>query len=89
VIASFVAEVPQLLQRLAHAVRARDGALLASTAHYLRSSIDFVGANRMRVPCTNLELMGKADNVDGAEEQLAELTAAYEEAEAALQQLRG
>jgi len=77
VVTAFVTEAPQLLQRLAHAVRARDGALLASTAHYLRSSIDFVGANHMRLPCTHLELMGKADNVEGAGEELAALEAAY------------
>jgi HPt (histidine-containing phosphotransfer) domain-containing protein len=83
-----VAEVPQLLRRLEHAVREHDGPLLASTAHYLLSSIDFVGANRMRVPCTNLELMGKAENFEDAEEQMALLTAAYEDAKQALLALR-
>ena len=81
-------EVPQLLHRLAHAVRERDGQLLAATAHYLLSSIDFVGANRMRVPCTNLELMGKAENFEDAQQELAALTAVYEEAKDALLALR-
>jgi len=89
VIASFVGEVPQLLHKLDHAVRAHDGPLLASTAHYLLSSIDFVGANRMRVPCTNLELMGKGELFDDAPEALAELTAAYDDARDALLALRG
>jgi PAS domain S-box-containing protein len=84
VIASFVGEVPQLLHKLEHAVREHDGQLLAATAHYLRSSIDFVGANRMRAPCTNLELLGKADNFDGADEELAALTHAYEDTKTAL-----
>lgn len=84
VIASFVGEVPQLLHKLGHAVREQDGQLLASTAHYLRSSIDFVGANRMRVPCTNLELLGKGRNFEGAREQLEELAEAYAEAKEAL-----
>jgi HPt (histidine-containing phosphotransfer) domain-containing protein len=88
VVGAFVAEVPQLLHKLAHAVRERDGPLLAATAHYLLSSIDFVGANRMRVPCTNLELMGRADNVDDAQDELASLTEAYEEAAGALLALR-
>jgi PAS domain S-box-containing protein len=89
VIGSFVAEVPQLLNKLAHAVREHDGQLLASTAHYLQSSIDFVGANRMRVPCANLELLGKGENFEGADEELAALTQAYEEAKTALLALRG
>jgi PAS domain S-box-containing protein len=89
VIASFVGEVPQLLHKLAHAVREHDGQLLASTAHYLRSSIDFVGANRMRLPCTNLELMGKGQNFEGAQEQLADLARAYDEAMTALLSLGG
>jgi HPt (histidine-containing phosphotransfer) domain-containing protein len=88
VVNAFVGEVPQLLHKLDHAVREHDGQLLAATAHYLLSSIDFVGANRMRVPCTNLELMGKAENVEGADEQMAELTAAYEKTKAALLALR-
>jgi len=88
VIASFVGEVPQLLHKLAHAVATRDGPLLAATAHYLQSSVDFVGANRMRVPCANLELLGKADNFEDADEQLAALTGAYEDTKAALLALR-
>ncbi|MGI4846324.1 MAG: response regulator [Janthinobacterium lividum] len=89
VIASFVGEVPQLLDKLDHAVETRDGPLLASTAHYLQSSIDFVGANRMRVPCINLELMGKGEHFEEAGAQLGELRRAYEEASAALLALSG
>jgi len=88
VVAAFVGEVPQLLHKLEHAVREQDGQLLAATAHYLLSSIDFVGANRMRVPCTNLELMGKAENFEDADEQLAALSAAYDETRNALMALR-
>jgi PAS domain S-box-containing protein len=88
VVKAFVGEVPQLLHKLAHAVREHDGQLLAATAHYLLSSIDFVGANRMRVPCTNLELMGRTENFEDAQEQLAELDGAYEEARGALLALR-
>jgi CheY-like chemotaxis protein len=88
VVHAFVGEVPQLLHKLEHAVREHDGQLLAATAHYLLSSIDFVGANRMRVPCTNLELMGKAENFEDAGEQMALLTAAYEDAKEALLALR-
>jgi len=88
VVNAFVGEVPQLLHKLEHAVREHDGQLLAATAHYLLSSIDFVGASRMRVPCTNLELMGKAENFEDAEEQMALLNAAYEDAKEALLALR-
>ncbi|KFC74944.1 response regulator [Massilia sp. LC238] len=89
VIGSFVGEVPQLLDKLAHAVETRDGPLLASTAHYLQSSIDFVGANRMRVPCINLELMGKGEHFEDAGAQLGELRRTYEEASSALLALSG
>ncbi|MEW6759825.1 MAG: response regulator [Pseudomonadota bacterium] len=89
VIGSFIGEVPHLLAKLAHAVDTRDGPLLASTAHYLQSSIDFVGANRMRVPCINLELMGKGENFEDAGAQLTELTGAYDEARLALLALPG
>jgi PAS domain S-box-containing protein len=88
VVRAFTDEVPQLLRKLEHAVREHDGPLLAATAHYLLSSIDFVGANRMRLPCTNLELMGRGETFDDAQEQLAALGRAYEEAREALLALR-
>ncbi|MCU6501661.1 response regulator [Rugamonas sp. A1-17] len=84
VVASFIAEVPQLLEKLALATTAQDAQLLASTAHYLQSSIEFVGANRMRLPCCNLELIGKSDNFKNAAEQLQDLTLAYEDTRTAL-----
>ncbi|MYM89753.1 response regulator [Rugamonas sp. FT82W] len=87
VVASFIAEVPQLLEKLANAATAQDAKLLASTAHYLQSSIEFVGANRMRLPCTNLELMGKGENFDDAAEQLQDLALAYEDTRKALLEL--
>jgi PAS domain S-box-containing protein len=87
VIASFLGEVPQLLHKLALAVSGQDGKLLASTAHYLQSSIDFVGANRMRLPCSNLELMGKGENFEDAEQHLADLARAYDDTRTALQAL--
>ncbi|RFP10976.1 response regulator [Duganella sp. BJB488] len=87
VVASFIAEVPQLLEKLASAATAQDAPLLASTAHYLQSSIEFVGANRMRLPCTNLELMGKGENFDDAAEQLQDLALAYEDTRKALLEL--
>jgi HPt (histidine-containing phosphotransfer) domain-containing protein len=79
--------VPQLLHKLALAVSGQDGKLLASTAHYLQSSIDFVGANRMRLPCSNLELMGRGENFEDAEQQLADLARAYDDTRTALQAL--
>jgi PAS domain S-box-containing protein len=88
VIDTFVQEVPQLLARAAAAIDAGDGPRLAASAHYLLSSIDIVGAERMRVPCLNLELLGKAGNVEGAPEQLADLRREFEAVRQALSELR-
>ncbi|MBQ5961990.1 response regulator [Massilia sp. ZL223] len=84
VIAAFLDGVPPLLARAGQAIDAADGPLLAATAHYLLSSIDCVGAGRMRVPCLNLELLGKADNVEGARAELAALAREFEGAREAL-----
>jgi len=84
VVAAFLDGVPPLLARAGQAIEAADGALLAATAHYLLSSIDCVGAGRMRLPCLNLELLGKADNLEGAREELAVLVREFEGVRGAL-----
>jgi CheY-like chemotaxis protein len=71
--AAFADEVPGLLDKAAAALRAQDAAALAAVAHYLLSSIDIIGAQRMRVHCMNLELLGRADNLEGAQDELAAL----------------
>jgi signal transduction histidine kinase/CheY-like chemotaxis protein len=89
VVGAFLEETPGLLAKAAQAIAARDGKLLAATAHYLLSSIDVVGAERMRIPCFNLELLGKADNFDGAHDELAALVRELEDASQALLAMRG
>ncbi|OGB21342.1 MAG: hypothetical protein A3I66_04590 [Burkholderiales bacterium RIFCSPLOWO2_02_FULL_57_36] len=67
IIGSFLNDSPQILETISQAVANQDAKLLESTAHYLQSSIDFLGANHMREPCRKLERMGKEHAFPGAE----------------------
>ena len=82
--AAFADEVPGLLEKAGAAVRARDAAGLAAVAHYLLSSIDIIGAQRMRLHCMHLELLGRAGNLDGAPDELAALAREFDAVRAAL-----
>jgi len=85
----FLQEVPGLLERAAQAVRRRDSASLAGTAHYLLSSIDGVGAIRMRDPCCRLQSLGNLGIFDTAQDSLARLASEFQDAKSALLLLRG
>jgi PAS domain S-box-containing protein len=82
--AAFADEVPGLLDKAQDALRAQDAAALAAVAHYLLSSIDIIGAQRMRLHCMHLELLGRAGNLDGAQEELGALAREFDAVRAAL-----
>ena len=84
VVGMFLQEVPGLLEKAAQAVRGRDSAGLAGTAHYLLSSIDAVGATRMRDPCSRLQVLGNSGRFDTALELLAALAREFDAARLAL-----
>jgi CheY-like chemotaxis protein len=86
--AAFADEVPGLLDKAQDALRAQDAAALAAVAHYLLSSIDIIGAQRMRLHCMHLELLGRAGNLDGAQEELAALAREFDAVRAALRATR-
>ncbi|MBI1889905.1 MAG: response regulator [Burkholderiales bacterium] len=73
IIHSFVHDSPNQLQTIADAVEAQDGQLLAATAHYLLSGIEFLGMKRMREPCKKLEQMGKHQDFSDARREVENL----------------
>ncbi len=84
VVTVFLEEVPAMLATAAQAIRAQDGAALAATAHYLLTSIDTIGAIRMRDPCSRLQMLGKLGGLETAQEALAALAREFDVAKAEL-----
>ncbi|HCY61529.1 MAG TPA: hybrid sensor histidine kinase/response regulator [Oxalobacteraceae bacterium] len=78
VISSFIDDAPHQLDRIAHAIAEGCGAKLAAAAHYFLSSIDFLGAQRMRAPCMELARMGRQNDLADATALLEQLRREFE-----------
>jgi PAS domain S-box-containing protein len=69
----FFADTPGHLQQLADAIREGDATRLANLAHRYLSSIENLGALRMRTHCMELEALGRSGTLAGASTALAQL----------------
>ncbi len=87
IIALFFADSPQHLANLAAAIDAGDPERLANGAHRYLSSIENLGARRMRACCMTLEKIGRGNGVDGAQAALVALRAEFELAHAELAEI--
>ena len=82
----FVNDSPKHLQNISAALADQDAAALESATHRFLSSIENLGADRMRKHCMELERLGKEGMLDGAQ---ALFDALEREFEIARQHLRG
>jgi HPt (histidine-containing phosphotransfer) domain-containing protein len=62
----FTANAPDRFERIKAAVSARDGAVLESEAHTLKSNCAMLGAATMAAYCRDLEAMGEHQEFDEA-----------------------
>jgi HPt (histidine-containing phosphotransfer) domain-containing protein len=83
-IALFVADTPRHFDHLAQAMRDRDAERMANAAHRYLSSIENLGARRMRTYCVELENLGRAGTTTGAEASLELLRQEFEQARVVL-----
>ncbi|MBK9021250.1 MAG: response regulator [Sulfuritalea sp.] len=83
-IALFVADTPRHFDYLAQAIRDRDAERMANAAHRYLSSIENLGARRMRTYCMELENLGRAGTTTGAEAGLELLRQEFEQARVVL-----
>jgi HPt (histidine-containing phosphotransfer) domain-containing protein len=79
-IALFIADTPRHFEHLAQAIRDRDAERMANAAHRYLSSIENLGARRMRTYCMELENLGRAGSTTGAEAGLELLRQEFEQA---------
>jgi len=78
VVELFFADSPQHLEKLAAAIATGDAERMANSAHRYLSSIENLGARRMRTCCMAIERIGREGSVEGAHAALATLRTEYE-----------
>ncbi|MCC2972193.1 response regulator [Massilia sp. IC2-476] len=73
VINAYVGDTPRHLATLREAVEGMDAGSVRRVAHSLKSASANVGAARLATLCKELEQLGRADTVDGADRILADM----------------
>ena len=73
VVAAFVGDTPRHLAALRQSLAAGDAEALRRIAHSLKSASANIGAARLATLCKELEQLGRADTVDGADRILADM----------------
>jgi HPt (histidine-containing phosphotransfer) domain-containing protein len=73
----FVEHSPEKVKAILQAVEDKDAKGLQMAAHSLKSSSAYVGAMRLSDMSKELEMMGRANVMDGAEEKAERLKAEY------------
>ncbi len=88
-IAMFLADTPGHLAELAAAISREDATVMANVAHRYLSSVENLGARRMRMHCMELERIGRGGTVAGASRVLKELATEFDAARAELATIAG
>ena len=74
----FTQECPKLMQRMRDAIDNEDPAQLQRAAHTLKGSVQVFGLRRPADAALQLETIGRAKNLDGAEQAWSNLTSEIE-----------
>ncbi|WP_305824654.1 response regulator [Massilia brevitalea] len=78
VINAYVGDVPQHLRTLRQAVGGHDAGTVRRIAHSLKSASANVGAEGMAGLCKDLEQLGRADTIEGADALLTDMEHAFQ-----------
>lgn len=85
---TYFEETQQLLSSLQQALEAQDYPGFARSAHSIKSTSNSFGALEYGLLARELEMMGKAQNLDGAKSKVEILTTEYLHVRQALEELR-
>jgi CheY-like chemotaxis protein len=85
VVARYVEDTPQLMERMRAAMQSADAAALRLAAHTLKSSSATVGAKAAAALCKELETLGRNGSFEGAPELMSQLETELTGVYAALQ----
>jgi len=87
-ITAFLEDAPALVEKMQAGVANDEPADLRLAAHTLKSNSNDFGANLLRDLCKDGELMGREENMDGAEELVSNVVTEYKRLETVLENLR-
>lgn len=87
-IEGFLAEAPQLINQIEQGLAAADAVIIRLAAHSLKTNAADFGATRLHELTVQVEELAKAENLAELPAAVANLTEAYEQVEAYLQQVR-
>jgi CheY-like chemotaxis protein/signal transduction histidine kinase/HPt (histidine-containing phosphotransfer) domain-containing protein len=83
----YLSDSPKRITSLTEAIAEKNPARVASVAHSLSGSCASIGATAMSALCKELEIQSKADQLDNAEEMLAEIGMEYARVSTKLQSM--
>ena len=81
-------ETPRLITELGQFLTKQDAVAFGRTAHSIKSSSASLGAMQFAALARELEMMGKAGDLTGAEAKLERLAANYVQVQRALKELK-
>ena len=85
---AYFLDVPRLLSELRHAVSNQQPQQLQLSAHSLKSASATFGALHLTAMCKELEFMGRANTLNGADELVLRVEAEYARVQASLESIR-
>ncbi len=87
ILQTYLEETPQLLDRLLQALEKQDCEGFRQAAHSIKSTSNSVGALDFGTAAKDLEMMGRAGNLEGAPGKVEALVASYAAVRQALEEL--
>jgi two-component system sensor histidine kinase/response regulator len=85
---TFLRDAPRMLSEMRQALEAGDAEVLRRVAHSLKSNSDSFGATALGDLCRELERMGKANALEGADALIARADAEFVRVQAAIETVR-
>jgi len=86
-IKTYCSETPQLIAKLQYAMDANDAAGFRQAAHSIKSTSQILGALSLSELAKELEMLGRAGELNGTQEKVDRLAAEYDRAQQTLQDL--
>jgi HPt (histidine-containing phosphotransfer) domain-containing protein len=86
-IVAYCDEAPQLIAKLQYALRENDAATIRQAAHSIKAMSNTFGARSLGEMAQELEMMGRAGDLAGAQAQVDRLAAEYDRVRQTLQEL--
>ena len=87
-IETYCSETPQLIAKLRYALDVDDACAFRQAAHSIKSTSNTFGALSLGEMAKELETLGRAGDLAGAQEKMERLAAEYERVQQALKDLR-